>query len=58
MINVEENQDGSFTITWDPTDPNEAILNDFNEQDFIDAIMEQCKRTLGATRSTVTSDPT
>ena len=46
MIEVKENQDGSFTINWDPNDPVESQLNNFTEQDFIDAIMEQCDRAL------------
>lgn len=58
MIEVTENQDGSFTIFWDHNDPVESQLNHFTEQDFIDAIMEQCKLALGDTRSTGTSDPT
>lgn len=40
-INVIENKDKSFTITWDETDPIESILNDFTEDDFIKVIMER-----------------
>lgn len=36
MINVEEHEDGSFTISWDENDPAESILNDWTKQDFID----------------------
>jgi len=36
MINVTENDDGSFTIDWDENDPQESILNDWTKQDFID----------------------
>jgi len=43
MIDVKENEDGSFTISWDPDDPVESIFNTWTEQDFIDAIMSQCK---------------
>ncbi len=46
-INVTEEQDGSFTITWDESDPIESQLNTWTEQDFIDAIMERCKEVLG-----------
>lgn len=49
MIEVTENQDGSFTINWNPNDPNESMLNHFTEQDFIDCIMEQCERALDDT---------
>lgn len=44
MIEVTENEDNSLTITWDPDDPVESMMNEFTEQDFIDAIMEQCKK--------------
>ena len=36
MINVEEQEDGSFTISWDENDPTESIFNDWTKQDFID----------------------
>jgi hypothetical protein len=39
-INVTENKDKSFTITWDMNDPIESILNDFTEEDFIKVITE------------------
>ena len=38
MIDVKENEDGTFTISWDENDPQESILNDWTEKDFIDAI--------------------
>ena len=40
MIDVKEEEDGSFTISWDENDPKESILNTWTEQDFIDAIMD------------------
>ncbi len=42
MINVIEEKDGSFTITWDKTDPIESKLNTLTEQDFIDCIIQRC----------------
>jgi len=45
MIEVKENKDGSFDITWDENDPVESQLNSWNEHDFIDAIMSECNRT-------------
>ncbi|QIN97213.1 hypothetical protein [Synechococcus phage S-H25] len=36
MINVEEHEDGSFTISWDENDPEESIFNDWTKEDFID----------------------
>ncbi len=47
MIDVKEEKDGSFTITWDENDPLESQLNHWTEQDFIDAIMERCKELKG-----------
>lgn len=38
MINVKEETDGSFTISWDENDPVESVFNTWTEQDFIDAI--------------------
>ena len=38
MIDVTENQDGTFTISWDENDPKESILNYWTEQDFINAL--------------------
>lgn len=46
-IDVKEEQDGSFTISWDENDPYESMLNTWTEQDFIDAIKEHCNRVLG-----------
>jgi len=40
-IEVKENEDGSFDISWDKNDPKESILNHFTEQDFIDVIMSR-----------------
>ena len=44
MIEVQEEQDGSFTISWDHNDPVESQMNDWTQQDFIDAIMEGCNK--------------
>ena len=46
MINCTENEDGSFTITWDSNDPVESIFNTWTEQDFIDAIMEYANEVI------------
>jgi hypothetical protein len=45
-IDVKEEQDGSFTISWDENDPTESILNTWTNQDFIDCIMEECKKNV------------
>ena len=39
MIQVTENEDKSFTISWDETSPTESILNTWTEEDFTKAIM-------------------
>lgn len=46
MIDVKENEDGSFTISWDPNNPAESVLNTWTESDFIDAIMKRCEEVL------------
>ena len=40
MIQVTENEDKSFTISWDETSPTESILNTWTEDDFIRAIKQ------------------
>ena len=40
MIDVKDNQDGSFTIYWDENDEMESMLNTWKEEDFIQAIRE------------------
>jgi hypothetical protein len=38
MINVEQKEDGTFDISWDPEDPSESMFNTWSETDFINAI--------------------
>ena len=38
MIEVTENENGSFTISWDENSPTESIFNTWTEEDFINAI--------------------
>lgn len=40
MIEVTENENGSFTISWDENSPTESILNTWTEEDFINAIRQ------------------
>ena len=40
MIEVTENENGSFTISWDDNSPTESILNTWTEEDFIRAIKQ------------------
>lgn len=46
MIKVEDKGDGSFDISWDENDPIESKLNTWSEQDFVDAIMSVCNKTI------------
>ena len=40
MIEVKENQDGSFDISWDENDPLESKFNTWTEKDFVQAISD------------------
>jgi hypothetical protein len=42
-IQVEHNEDNTFSISWDENSPTESILNTWTEEDFIHAIMEHVK---------------
>jgi hypothetical protein len=39
-IKVTERGDGSFDIDWNPNDPVESIMNEWNEEDFIQALKD------------------
>ena len=39
-IKVTERGDGSFDIDWDSKDPIESIMNEWTEEDFIQAIKD------------------
>jgi len=43
MIEVTEEKDGTFTISWDENDPVESMMNTWTEQDFIDVITKRVK---------------
>ena len=34
MINVKDNEDGSFTVEWDENDEDESFFNDWTKEDF------------------------
>jgi len=38
LIEVKEEDDGSFTFTWDDTDPRLEHINSWTEEDWIEAI--------------------
>jgi len=46
MIQVHEEENGSFTISWDENDPKESLLNTWTEEDFIQCIMDRCNQIL------------
>lgn len=46
MIEVTEEQDGTFTISWDENDPLESVFNTWTEQDFIKIITEAAEKVL------------
>ena len=48
MIDCTENQDGTFTISWDENDPLESVLNDWTEKDFIEVIQNYAEEILAA----------
>ena len=37
-IDVKENEDGSFIISWDENDERESIFNDWGEDEFVKAL--------------------
>ena len=41
MIDVKENPDGTFEISWDENDPVESQLNHWEEKDFINFFTEK-----------------
>ena len=47
-IEVFENKDESLKICWDENDPFESMMNDWTEEDFIKALMEQVDSKLNA----------
>jgi len=46
-MKVTEEQDGSFTIDWDPNDPVESVFNTWTEKDFIQCIKDHAREVLG-----------
>jgi len=44
MIQVTENEDKTFTISWDETSPTESIFNTWTEADFINAISQYLQK--------------
>jgi hypothetical protein len=45
MIDVTQNEDGSFSISWDENDPRESILNSYTQDDFKALIQNYLDKT-------------
>ena len=43
MIEVTQNGENQFTISWDENDPQEKMFNTWTEEDFINAIQDKLK---------------
>ena len=43
MIEVTQDDDKTFTISWDENDPTEKVFNDYTEEDFINLIQNYLK---------------
>ena len=43
MIEVTQEDDNTFTISWDENDPQEKMFNTWTEEDFINAIQDKLK---------------
>jgi len=55
MINVTQESDNTFTISWDHEDPGESIFNSFTEQDFIEVLKYYSERSLSQSNYTAKS---
>ena len=57
-IEVEQNEDGSFDISWDENDPTESMFNTWTAEDFIKVIsdyLDKLKNEEQKTQETNTS---
>lgn len=49
-LTVTENEDGSFTVEWDPNDPKWSMFNDIPEEELskiiIDGLTQACQEIL------------
>jgi hypothetical protein len=46
-ITATVNDDETITFEWDENDPIDSVLNTWTEQDFMNAILNYCKETIG-----------
>jgi hypothetical protein len=54
-LKVEENEDGTLSISWDKNDPNYSFMNDLTEAE-ITAMLEQYIRRITDDESLLGSD--
>ena len=45
-IEIEANEDGSYSISWDPEDPLESLFNTMEEEEFQQVLLEAAQLTL------------
>jgi hypothetical protein len=57
-LHVKENEDGSFTMEWDPEDPVWSWLNTMSEEDITKIITDYAQKVLDneQTNSIITDD--
>ena len=46
MINVTEEENGTFTISWDENDPQESVLNTWTQEDFSNYLRSYCEKLI------------
>lgn len=51
-LNVVENEDGTFTIEWDPNDPRYEMFNDMTPEQMSDLLIEGLKDYLNELEDT------
>lgn len=45
-LQIKENEDGSFTMEWDPNDPKWVWLNDMTSEEITKILSEYCDEIL------------
>jgi len=45
-LSIEERDDGSYTINWDPNDPKWSWMNGLSEQEISEFVHDALKQTL------------
>lgn len=55
-LKVEENEDGTLSISWDKEDPKYAFMNDLTEAEITAIIEQSIKRMMDDDESLLDSD--